>query len=143
MENHMKTARMMTGIAAAALIATISLASYTAQSQEVRLGDIKRTNLMKEDLSIPGREVIQVRVDFPPGVDAVRHNHPGEELVYIIEGELEYQLDGRSPVTLKAGDVLLIPYGTHHAVKNVGSGNAAELATYIVEKGKPLSALGK
>ena len=139
----MKTARMMTGIAAAALIATISLASYTAQSQEVRLGDIKRTNLMKEDLSIPGREVIQVRVDFPPGVDAVRHNHPGEELVYIIEGELEYQLDGRSPVTLKAGDVLLIPYGTHHAVKNVGSGNAAELATYIVEKGKPLSALGK
>ena len=139
----MKTARMMTGIAAAALIATISLASYTAQSQGVRLGDIKRTNLMKEDLSIPGREVIQVRVDFPPGVDAVRHNHPGEELVYIIEGELEYQLDGRSPVTLKAGDVLLIPYGTHHAVKNVGSGNAAELATYIVEKGKPLSALGK
>ena len=139
----MKTTRMMTGVAAAALIATISLASHAAQSEEVRLGDIKRTNLMKEDLSIPGREVVQVRVDFPPGVDAVRHNHPGEELVYIIEGELEYRLDGRSPVTLKAGDVLLIPYGTHHAVKNVGSGNAAELATYIVEKGKPLSALGK
>ena len=46
-------------------------------------------------------------------------------------------------MTLKAGDVLFIPHGTHHAVKNVGSGNAAELATYIVEKGKPLSALGK
>ena len=98
---------------------------------------------MKEDLSIPGREVVQVRVDFPPGVVAVRHSHPGEELVYIIEGVLEYQLDGRPPATLKAGDVLLIPYGTHHAVKNVGSGNAAELATYIVEKGRPLSALGK
>ena len=137
----MKSARMMAVIAA--LIATVSLASHAAQSQEVRLGDIKRTNLMKEDLSIPGREVVQVRVDFPPGVAAVRHNHPGEELVYIIEGELEYQLDGRSPVTLKAGDVLLIPYGTDHAVKNVGSGNAAELATYIAEKGKPLSALGK
>jgi quercetin dioxygenase-like cupin family protein len=41
-------------------------------------------------------------------------------------------------VTLKAGDTLFIPAGIPHAVKNVGNGNAAELATYIVEKGKPL-----
>ena len=135
--------KMLRNIVAAALITTISLVPHAVHSQEVRLGDIKRTNLMKEDLSIPGREVVQVRVDFPPGVVAVRHKHPGEELVYIIEGVLEYQLDARPPVTLKAGDVLLIPYGTHHAVKNVGSGNAAELATYIVDKGKPLSALGE
>jgi quercetin dioxygenase-like cupin family protein len=129
-------------IAAAALIATVNLAPHAAQSDEARLGDIKRTHLMKEDLSVPGREVVQVRVEFPPGVSAVRHNHPGEELVYVIEGALEYRLDGRPPVTLKAGDVLFIPHGTHHAVKNVGSGSAAELATYIVEKGKPLAALG-
>jgi len=103
-------------IAAAALIATISLGPHVAQSEEARLGDIKRTHLMKEYLSVPGREVVQVRVDFPPGVFAVRHNHPGEELVYVIEGALEYQLDGRPPVTLKAGDVLFIPHGTHHAV---------------------------
>lgn len=129
--------------AAAALIATASLALHEAQAQDVRLGDIKRTPLMTEDLSVPGRQVVQVRVDFPPGAAAVRHNHPGEELVYVIEGVLEYRLDGRSPVTLGAGDVLLIPYGTHHAVRNLGSGNAAELATYIVDKGKPLSALGQ
>jgi len=46
-------------------------------------------------------------------------------------------------VTLKAGEVLFVPAGTIHAAKNVGSGNAAELATYIVEKGKPLVALAK
>ena len=46
-------------------------------------------------------------------------------------------------MTLKAGDVLFIPHGTHHEVKNAGSGNAAELATYIVEKGKPLVVLGQ
>ena len=51
---------------------------------------------------------------------------------------LEYALEGRPPVTLKAGDVLFIPAGVPHAVKNVGSGNASELATYIVEKGKQL-----
>ena len=59
------------------------------------------------------------------------------------EGLLEYQLDGRPPVTLKAGDVLFIPHGTPHAVKNVGTGKAAELATYIVEKGKPLLVLSE
>lgn len=133
--------KIHTRIAAAALFTLIGVASQATLSQEVRLGDIGRTNLMKEDLSIPGRQVIQVRVDFPPGVSAVRHSHPGEELVYVIEGALEYRLDGRAPVTLKAGDVLLIPYGTPHAVKNVGNGNAAELATYIVEKNQPLSAL--
>ena len=130
-------------IAAAALIATISLGPHVAQSEEARLGDIKRTHLMKEDLSVPGREVVQVRVDIPPGVVAARHNHPGEELVYVIEGALEYRLDGRPPVTVRAGEVLFIPHGTHHEVKNVGSTNAAELATYIVEKGKPLAVLGK
>jgi quercetin dioxygenase-like cupin family protein len=130
-------------IAAAALIATTSLPLHAAQSDEKKLGDIKRTHLMKEDLSVPGREVVQVRVDIPPGVVAARHNHPGEELVYVIEGALEYRLDGRPPVTVKAGEVLFIPHGTHHEVKNVGSGNAAELATYIVEKGKPLVVLGK
>ena len=63
------------------------------------LGDIKRTDLMRNDLSIPGREVIQVLVEFAPEDRAPRHSHPGEELVYVTEGTLEYQLDGRPPVT--------------------------------------------
>jgi quercetin dioxygenase-like cupin family protein len=81
-----------------------------------------------------------VRVDLAPGVEFPPHSHPGEEIAYVIEGLLEYRLDGRPPVTLKAGEVLFIPAGTIHSAKNVGSGNAAELATYLVEKGKPLVA---
>ena len=98
---------------------------------------------MRHDLSAPGREVIQVLVDFGPGVVAPRHSHPGEEIVYVVEGVLEYQLDGRPPVTLKAGEVLFIPDGGIHAVKNVGGGKGAELATYIVQKGKPLLTVAK
>ena len=84
-----------------------------------------------------------MRVDIAPGVAFPRHSHPGEEIIYVIEGLLEYQVDGKPPVTLKAGEVFFIPAGTIHAAKNVGSGNAAELATYIVEKGKPLVVLAK
>jgi quercetin dioxygenase-like cupin family protein len=99
---------------------------------------IKRTDLQQQSLSVPGREVVQVRVDIAPGVLASRHSHPGEEIIYVIEGTLEYEVDGKPPVTLKAGDVLFIPYGAIHSARNVGNDNAAELATYIVEKGKPL-----
>ena len=127
--------------AAAALLVAVTLVPPVVHADEVSLGDIKRTNLLRSDLSAPGREVIQVLVEFGPGVAAVKHSHPGEELVYVTKGILEYQLDGRPPVTLKAGDVLFIPHGTPHAVKNVGPGDATELATYIIEKGKPLSVL--
>ena len=99
---------------------------------------LKRTDLQRHDLSVPGREVVQARVELAPGTASSRHTHPGEEIVYVLEGSLEYQVEGKAPVTLKAGDVLFIPAGTIHAAKNVGSGNGAELATYVVEKGKPL-----
>ena len=100
--------------------------------------NIKRAELQRHDLSVPGREVVQVRVDFGPGAAFGRHRHPGEEIAYVIEGSLEYEVEGQPTVTLRAGDVLFIPAGTIHAARNVGTGNGAELATYIVEKGKPL-----
>jgi quercetin dioxygenase-like cupin family protein len=84
-----------------------------------------------------------VRVDFDSGYVSPKHTHPGEEIIYVLEGTLEYQVEGKPPVTLKPGDVLFIPAGTIHAAKNVGSGNGAELATYVVEKGKPLITLVK
>ena len=133
----MKMARVL---AAAMLIAGIGLPLDAARSQQA---GVTRTPLQRHDLSTPGREMVQVRVDLAPGVTFPPHSHPGEEIVYIIEGVLEYRLEGRPPVTLKAGEVLFIPHGTPHAVKNVGTGNAAELATYIVEKGKPLLALSE
>ncbi len=121
-------------IATAAMIAGSILASHVAQAQQT---GIKRTDLQRHDLSAPGREVFQVRVDFEPGAAFGRHTHPGEEIIYVIEGSLEYEIEGKPPVTLKAGDVLFVPAGTIHAAKNVGSTNAGELATYILEKGKP------
>jgi quercetin dioxygenase-like cupin family protein len=128
----MNTTRIM---AAVVLIAASGLTLHATQAQ---LAGTRRIDLQRHDLSIPGREVIQARVEIDPGVTSSRHSHPGEEIVYVLEGLLEYQVEGKPPVTLKAGDVLYIPAGTIHAAKNVGSGPGAELATYVVEKGKPL-----
>ena len=128
----MKTARMM---AVAVLIVASGFALHVARAQQA---GIKRTDLQRHDLSIPGREVIQARVEIDPGVTFPKHWHPGEEIIYVLEGSLEYEVQGKAPVTLNAGDVLFIPAGTIHSAKNVGSGNGAELGTYVVEKGKPL-----
>ena len=128
----MKTIRIL---AVTVLIVASGLALHVALSQQP---GIKRTDLQRHDLSVPGREVIQVRVELAPGVSFPKHTHPGEEIIYVLEGSLEYEVEGKPPVTLKAGEVLFIPAGTVHAARNVGSGNAAELATYVVEKGKPL-----
>ena len=132
---------------AAQVIASVSLMIFgtalATNAAQAQLPGTKRTDLQRHDLSVPGREVIQVRVDIEPGVVAPRHKHPGEEIVNVLEGSLEYRVEGKPPVTLNAGDVLFIPAGAIHAVKNVGSGTASELATYIVEKGKPLITLAK
>ncbi len=133
----MKTARIMT---LAMLIVGSGLVLQVAGAQQP---GIKRTDLQRHDLSVPGREAVQVRVDFDPGAAFGKHRHPGEEIIYVIEGSLEYEVEGKPPMTLKAGEVLFIPAGTIHAAKNVGSGNAAEIATYVVEKGKPLVELVK
>ena len=133
----MKTARIMT---LAMLIVGSGLVLQVARAQQP---GVKRTDLQRHDLSVPGREVVQVRVDLDPGVAFPKHRHPGEEIIYVVEGSLEYEVEGKPPMTLKAGEVLFIPAGTIHAAKNVGSGNAAEIATYVVEKGKPLVELVK
>jgi quercetin dioxygenase-like cupin family protein len=99
---------------------------------------ITRTDLQQHDLSAPGREVIQHVVEISPKAPPIWHKHPGgEEIIYVLEGSLEYDVDGRSPTTVEAGEVFFVPADTVHAVRNVGPGNAAELATYVVEKGTP------
>jgi quercetin dioxygenase-like cupin family protein len=99
---------------------------------------LRRTDLQQHDLSVPGREMIQNRVDLDPDAPAIRHWHPGEEIIYVLEGTLEYEIDGQPAMKVSAGEALTVPAEAVHSVRNVGDGNAAELATYFVEKDKPL-----
>lgn len=122
----------------ALILLTLLVGSVAIHFARAQLSGTQRTDLQRHDLSAPGREVVQVRVEIAPGIAAAKHSHPGEEIVYVLTGSLEYRLDGLPPKVVQAGEVLFIPYGVNHEVKNVGTVNASELATYIVEKGKPL-----
>src|SRR5215471_6756586 len=99
-----------------ALVLVGALALHAAWGQ---LAGTKRTDLQRHDLSVPGREAIQVIVELAPGVLSPKHTHPGEEIIYVLEGSLEYEVEGQAPMTLKKGDVLFIPAGTIHSARNV------------------------
>jgi quercetin dioxygenase-like cupin family protein len=103
----------------------------------------KRTVLQQHDISMPGHEVVSAVAEFEPRATPGRHTHFGEEVGYILEGTFLVEQDGKPPVTLQAGGSFLIPAGTVHNATNTGTGSGKILATYIVEKGKPLATPAK
>lgn len=137
----METKKQKTWVIIAIII--LGIIAFLIPNQIAAQNGIKRTDLQKHDLSIPGRETVQARIDFDGHTAFGKHSHPGEEIIYVLEGSLEYEIEGETPVTLKAGEVLFIPAGKIHSAKNNTNFKASELATYIVEKGKPVLVMKK
>jgi quercetin dioxygenase-like cupin family protein len=123
----------------ATLVAMAGIGAALRAQQPASAPAFKRTVLQQADISVPGREAVTALAEIPPGVAAGRHSHPGEEVGYILEGTVLVEQDGKPPATLEAGKTFLIPAGTIHNATNKGSGTAKVVATYIVEKGKPLA----
>jgi quercetin dioxygenase-like cupin family protein len=126
-----------------AAITIVGLSFFLGSESANAQTGIKRNDLQKHDINVPGHEAVQATIDFEKGSAFGKHTHPGEEVIYVLAGTLQYEVKGQKPVVLKAGQVLFIPAGTVHSAKNVGNGKAVELATYIVEKGKPILTLVK
>lgn len=119
----------------ASLAAWIGVVGLCAAQQPT----FTRTELQRAALSAGPREGVQAAVEFQPAATSGRHTHPGEEMGYILEGSLRFEMDGQPARTLKAGDYFMVPMGKIHSATNVGPGMAKVLATYVVEKGKPIA----
>jgi quercetin dioxygenase-like cupin family protein len=104
---------------------------------------IKRTVLMKADVSVENREAVVARAELDPGASVGKHTHNGDEIGYILEGETDLLVDGEPPRKLKAGDAYVIPAGKAHDAKNTGSVPLKLVGVYVVEKGKPLASPAK
>jgi quercetin dioxygenase-like cupin family protein len=126
-----------------AVIATSSIVVFTAVTGVRPLlaqqPGLSREMLQRADLSAPGRELLMARVEIDPGAVVGKHTHPGEEVGYVLEGTLVLEVEGKTPVTLNAGDYYLVPAGLVHDGRNAGNTKARAVTTYIVEKGKPLA----
>ena len=129
------TSRMavMVAIVVAAGVAGVhGLKAQTAPS-------VKRTILLKQDMTIPGREAVLALVEIPPGGREGRHTHPAEVYGFVQEGTITLEVQGQPTKTLKAGDVFSIPPETIHEGTNNGTVTTKLSAVFVAEKGKPLT----
>ena len=129
--------------AASAGVAVSGSGDRTMASSEPSRDDLAsklaRREVQRSPSSIPGREIVQVETLIPAGVESGWHVHPGEEVGYIIAGQVEMMVQGRATVVLRAGDGFLIPPRTPHNARDLGPDTGRMLSTYIVETGQPIA----
>lgn len=116
-----------------ALIACALLASPLASAQ------VKRTPVLTADVAAPGREAVVVRGEIEAGASAPRHTHPGDEISYVMEGEVALLIDGEAPRIIKAGEAFVVPAGKVHGARNDSGALVRFVGVYVVDKGKPLA----
>ena len=103
-------------VALAGVIAYMAPASGQAKkgTRDELAGKLARREVQRSSLSIPGREMVQVETLIPAGVESGWHVHPGEEVGYIVEGQVEMRVQERATVVLRPGEGFLIPPRTPH-----------------------------
>jgi quercetin dioxygenase-like cupin family protein len=119
-------------IAAAIVVPIVAVSAVAQQST------IKRTPLQTVDFPA-GYNVVSAIAEVAPGNCAGRHTHPGVESTYVMEGAILLKVEGKPDQTVKAGESFQIPPSTPHDACTVSGQTFKVLATYIVEKGKPLA----
>lgn len=122
------------------LIATLAFAALGATGALMaQSSGLTRTLVGRADVSVPNREAVVARVEVAAGAKAGRHTHPGDEISYVLEGEVTLLIDGQAPRAVKAGESFVIPAGVVHDAHNESSTPTKLVGVYVVEKGKPLA----
>lgn len=114
-------------------------ATTNAQRRDDLAGRLNRTELQHVSSSIPGREIVQVLTEIPVGVESGWHQHPGEEVGYIVAGTVRMEIEDRPTLVLNAGDPFLIRPRTPHNALDLGPETGRMLSTYLVESGEPIA----
>jgi quercetin dioxygenase-like cupin family protein len=99
---------------------------------------VTRTQLQRSPSPNPGWDIVQTLVEIPVGMESGRHNHPGPEVGYIIQGDVSMEFDDRPAQMLHTGDPFLIPVEIVHNARNVGTVKTKMLSTYVIDASKPL-----
>lgn len=121
-----------------AVVAVIGLAGGLALNAQ-QPPQVKRTIVLKQDMSLPDREGVMALVELPPGAAEGKHTHFAEGFAFVLEGTISLENEGVPTVTLKAGDVFHIAPGKVHQAINNGTVTAKLAAVFVAEKGKPLT----
>jgi quercetin dioxygenase-like cupin family protein len=133
---------MLERILVGAMLAAIAMCGAASAQQAPALiqqvPTIKRTPLQKFDVPGTNYETVIGMAEIVPNVNVGRHTHPGPESGFMLDGEMVLLIDGQPEKTVKAGQSYQVPPGAVHDART-GPNGAKVIATYVVEKGKPLA----
>ena len=99
------------------------------------------TTLMSKDLKDnPGKEVLMITVEYPPGGSDRVHRHYGQAFVYVLEGSVVMQLKGGKEVTLTAGQTFYEgPDDVHVVGRSASTTRPAKMLVILIkDKGAPI-----
>jgi quercetin dioxygenase-like cupin family protein len=144
--NAMTTSHRNSTRIRAVLLLALLLAAGAAAAQApaaAGAGALKRTEVLRGDVSDPAREAVVVKVELAAHAQAPRHTHPGDEISYVADGECDVLVDGEAPRHVKAGEAFIIKAGKVHTARNTSAAPVHLVGVYVVEKGKPLATPAK
>jgi quercetin dioxygenase-like cupin family protein len=121
----------------------VAAGAAAAQAPAAASGALKRTEVLRGDVTEPGREAVVVKVELAGHAQAPRHTHPGDEISYVVDGECDLLVDGEPPKHLKAGDAFIVKAGKVHTARNTAAAPVHLFGVYLIEKGKPIATLAK
>ena len=99
---------------------------------------VVRKVLMQHDVP-NGGQLSVVSVEIPVGGREGRHTHSGPLIVYVQEGALTLDYEGKPTVTYKPGDTFSVDAGKIHEGINNGTVPIKALASFVTPKGAPLT----
>ena len=117
----------------------VGWALWPASSAAGQQPTVTRKVLLQQDLAIPGYAAALVAVEIPVGGREGKHTHAGTLVAYVQEGAVTLDYEGKPTVTYKAGDTFFVEPGKIHEGINNGTTAVKVLATFVVEKGKPMT----
>ena len=136
-KNSIKYAAIIFVVTAFSSLA-VMLAAPAAQQPTVT-----RKILLKQDAPVAGYEQDMVAVEIPVGGREGRHTHPGSVMIYVQEGTLTFDCEGKPTASYNPGDVLYVEPDKIHEGINNGTKTVKVIANFLVRKGVPLTSPAK
>jgi quercetin dioxygenase-like cupin family protein len=133
MRNSIKVFALLFAVVAFSSVGLL-LATPAAQQPAVT-----RKILLKQDSPVPGYEQALALVDFPPHSREGRHTHPGSAIIYVLEGTLTLDREGKPTATYKPGESAFVEAGKIHEGRNPGDTPVKVIATFLLQKGLPMT----
>jgi quercetin dioxygenase-like cupin family protein len=125
-------------------VAAVAASVVLCQTGRAQQPQIKRTDLLTTDLADLGNKQMHVWIgDIPPGAATGRHSHPTPRFVYVLQGAVVVEMDGKPAETFEAGRAFVEMPNAVHNFRNASTIEAAKaVGVQYAEKGQPLQISG-